>query len=113
MNYLDEEQFSKYAIGPSYAKPVVVMFSTQTCAPCAVMKPLIERLASELSFPLFGINAVEEKGLVRFYDIRSVPTIAVFKENKVISTLVGKKTEEQIKDFLFKAGVTQNTLPGF
>ena len=74
------------------------------------MKPLIERLASDLKFTLVGVDGGVEVELARSQMVRAVPTIAVYKNYKQIGSIAGAKTESQIKDFLFKHGVTQGEL---
>lgn len=110
MKTVTEKQFPDAVLAPSFVEPFVVLFSASWCGPCKALKPVIERLAGDLDFRLVGVDAGEEKGLATFYGIRSVPTLAVFKEGKVISQIVGGKTEAQIRDFLYKAQVTQNKL---
>lgn len=113
MNLIGEDKFPEQVLLPSFTNPIVVMFGASWCAPCKLVKPILEGLALDLGFPLIGVDAGIEKGLATFYGVRGVPTISVFKDGKIIANSFGNKSEEQIKDFLFKAGVTQITLPGF
>lgn len=105
-----EAQFNEEVLAPSFQAPVVVMFHAEWCGPCKGVKPIIRVLAHDLTFRLRGVDAGVEKGLASFYGVRGVPTIAVFKDGSVVSSITGGKTEAQIRDFLYKANVTQNQL---
>lgn len=95
----------------SYAAPVVVLFHAEWCGPCKTLKPIVERLSASLAFPLVGVDAGAERGLVSSEGVRGVPTLIVYKDGTMHGKpSVGGKTEAQIRDFLYKASVTQNTL---
>jgi len=62
--------------------PVLVDFYSQTCAPCHLMHPVVERLARRRAGELVVARVDVERSpeLAREFDIRAVPTfVVVFK----------------------------------
>lgn len=111
MKTTNKDSFENDVIEASKVAPIVVMFFASWCGPCKVIKPMIERLSSELNFPLIGIDGGVERVLADKQGVRGVPTLMVFKDGVQLPlTIVGSKTEAQVKDFLFKNGVTQGKL---
>jgi len=95
-------------LATSYLEPTVVMFSTSWCAPCKIMKPLLERLSVELYFQLVMVNAdaTDSRSLLSSESVRSVPTIIVYSNGKQVGEqLVGNKTAFQVAKFLQENGV--------
>lgn len=94
------------AIQTSYERPVVVLFSTATCAPCKVVKPMMDKLSDELQFPLARIDALEQQELFVALGLRSVPTLLVFRNGERVDALAGHKPESYMRMWLAKNGVT-------
>lgn len=95
------------ALRKSFSEPAVVLVTSKTCGPCKSMKPIIERLALELAFPLFILDAAENMATVRELGLRTVPTTLVLKGGEVTDTIAGGQTEMQLLRALFKNAVTQ------
>ena len=82
--------------------PVLVDFWAAWCAPCKVVAPRLEELAEELGDRVRVVKVdVDESGnLANRYGIRSIPTLIVFKEGKVVDQLVGAAPKAQIRRML-------------
>lgn len=77
---------------------VVVDFYTTWCHPCKILSPIVEALSQEMKQVKFTkIDAEEHANLAAQYDIRSVPTLIVFKQGKVVDTVMGVQPKEILK----------------
>ena len=81
-------------------KVVLVDFWASWCAPCRMMAPILNDVASELSGDMYvgKVNVDQCQGLANKYRVRSIPTLILFKNGKEINRFVGVKQ----KDFLLK-----------
>jgi len=71
--------------------PVIVDFWAPWCGPCKMMAPNFERAAT--SFPLKAlfakVNTENEQQLGARFNIRSIPTIIVFKNGQEVERVSG------------------------
>jgi len=67
-------------------KPTLVDFYATWCGPCNMMSPLLEQVSSELgeNAKILKVDIDKNKEFARSYGIRSVPTLMVFKEGRVV-----------------------------
>ena len=86
---LDEESFDRH-IGSSDV-PVVVDFWADWCGPCRMMAPHFERAAKELEphVRLAKLDTEAAQSIAARYNIRSIPTLIVFRHGREIARQSG------------------------
>lgn len=96
MQELTQETFQKEVL--QHKGVVVVDFYTTWCHPCKILSPIVDSLSQEMKEVKFAkINAEEHAAIAMQYDIRSVPTLIIFKQGKVVDTLMGLQPKETLK----------------
>jgi len=86
---LTEDNFEKEVLKSD--KPVLVDFWAGWCSPCLIVAPSVEEIAAEYEGKLKvgKVNVDENRGTAASYGIRSIPTLMVFKNGKVVDSVIG------------------------
>ena len=81
-------------------KVVLVDFWASWCAPCRIMAPVLNDVASELNgnSHVGKIDIQQYQNLANEFKIRNIPTMVLFKDGKEVNRFVGIKS----KEFLLK-----------
>jgi len=89
--------------------PVLVAFLTSWSRPCAILSPVLDEIALELSGKLkvVRIDADTSLDLSLWYDVQSIPTLLYFVAGSIHAKIVGTATKEAI---LSKLESTQKAL---
>jgi len=84
--------------------PVLVDFFADWCAPCKMMKPILEELKKEVgdSARIVKIDVVQNEELAVKYHILSVPTLMIFKNGEPIWRQSGVMQAEDLKEVIQK-----------
>jgi len=71
--------------------PLLVDFWAPWCAPCRSMAPAFAQAAKQLEpeFRLAKVNTEEEQQLAARFGIRSIPTLALFKQGREVARQAG------------------------
>jgi thioredoxin 1 len=87
------------------SQPVLIDFWAQWCAPCRAIGPIVEALAKDYAgqVKVGKVNIDENPKTPTQYDVRSIPTLLVFKDGKVVGQIVGAVPRPKIEDLLKKA----------
>ena len=77
---------------------VVVDFWATWCGPCKMIAPIVEELDEEMSNVKFvKVDVDKNLQIANQYKIVSIPTLKIFKDGKLINTLIGFKTKDALK----------------
>ena len=83
--------------------PVLVDFWADWCQPCKVIEPHLRELAGEFDGRLLiaRVNVDESDLLAYRYAIRSIPTLLVVRDGRVLNQMVGAAPKDTIREFVF------------
>ena len=81
--------------------PVLVDFYADWCGPCKMLAPLLEQFAQEHpQVKVCKINVDDQADLAMDYDVRSIPTLVVFKDGKEANRSVGLISKSQLENLI-------------
>jgi thioredoxin 1 len=84
---------------------VVVDFWAPWCGPCRSFAPIYDKVSNDIENVVFAkINTEEQQEIAGHFNIRSIPTLMIFREQIIIFSQPGALPESQFRDLLAKAG---------
>lgn len=80
----------------------IVEFWSYQCGACALVQPLLERLARQKAglLKIVKVNVEKEASIANRFQIRSTPSILVYRNGKLIDELYGAYPEPEMQAWI-------------
>lgn len=82
--------------------PTVIDFFATWCGPCRMVTPILEDLKSDMGddVRVYKIDVDQNPHLAAQYQVRSVPTLMIFKDGKLQWRQAGVQSKATLKNVL-------------
>ena len=83
---------------------VVVDYWADWCGPCKSFGPIFEKVSEEFPNAVFAkVDTQNEQEIAAFFQIRSIPTLMIFREKVVVFSQPGALPEGALREIVTKA----------
>ena len=80
---------------------VLVDLYAPWCGPCRMLGPVIEKLSTEVTnYKFYKLNVDDNALIAQEYGVMSIPTLLIFKDGKLVNTIVGLRSMDELKNIL-------------
>lgn len=102
---VSDATFAQDVIASSSSIPVLVDAWAEWCGPCRMIAPVLEQLAAESNgkYKIAKLNVDENPRTSAQFNIRSIPTLLIFKNGKLVDSIVGVQPKQAIAARLAQA----------
>ena len=90
--------FATEVVSASASLPVLMDCWAPWCGPCRMIAPVLDQLAAESSgrYKIVKLNVDENPRTSAQFQIRSIPTLLIFKHGKVVDQIIGAVPKQAI-----------------
>ncbi len=84
---------------------VIVDFWAPWCGPCRSFAPVFEKVSEDNPDIVFAkVNTEDQQEIAAHFQIRSIPTLMIFRDKVIIFSEAGALPEGAFRDLVTKAG---------
>jgi thioredoxin 1 len=100
--HVSDENFEQEVLKAD--KPSIVDFWAPWCGPCRALSPMVEELAATYKdrIKVAKLNIDDSPLTAEKLGVRSIPTLMLFKDGKLLDTLIGLVPKDKLEDFAKK-----------
>ena len=93
-----DASFAREVVDASSTRPVLVDAWADWCGPCRMIAPVLDQLAAESAgrYKIAKLNVDENPRTAGQFNIRSIPTLLIFKNGTLVDQIVGAQTKPAI-----------------
>jgi thioredoxin len=90
--------FAQDVVEASSTRPVLVDAWAERCGPCRMIAPVLDQLAAESNgkYKIAKLNVDENPRTSEQFNIRSIPTLLIFKNGKLVDQIIGVQPKQAI-----------------
>ncbi|MDX2416098.1 MAG: thioredoxin family protein [Xanthomonadales bacterium] len=83
---------------------VVVDYGADGCGPCKSFGPIFEKVSEDFPNAVFAkVDTQNEQEIASWFQIRSIPTLMIFREKVMVFSQPGALPESALREFVSKA----------
>ncbi len=80
---------------------VLIDFWAEWCGPCKMFGPVFEKMSEQYPDMVFGkVDTEDQQELAGYFNIRSIPTLMVFREKVILFSQAGALPEPMLEDLI-------------
>jgi thioredoxin 1 len=99
---LNEQNFEETILNNDF---VIIDFWAPWCGPCRGFAPVYDAASEKYPNITFAkVNTQDEQALAGHFQIRSIPTLMIFREKVIIYSQPGAMQGNQLDDLIARAG---------
>jgi thioredoxin len=93
-----DASFPSDVIEASNSAPVLVDAWAEWCGPCRALAPALDQLAAESNgrYKIAKLNVDDNPRTSAQFSIRSIPTLLIFKQGKLVDQIIGAQSKQAI-----------------
>ena len=93
-----DDSFARDVVQASATQPVLVDAWAEWCGPCRMIAPVLDELAAESNgrYTIAKLNVDENPRTSAQFNIRSIPTLLIFKNGKLVDQIIGAQPKQAI-----------------